>query len=204
MRIRQSVRPVVRLPVDSESAIIDLMVASGQESRPAPRATAAELVATARGRRGMSQRELAQAAGVPQSTVSKIESGQRQPSVAMLERLLEATGFSLQTRLTNTIRPSLLLNRYSDEVTKVFTRFPLAQVWVFGSVARGDDRPDSDLDLLVELKPGASFVDIIGLDEELAAVLGCAVDIVTTAELESNDLFRRGVNRHRRQLIGAA
>ncbi|MBC6450924.1 helix-turn-helix domain-containing protein [Actinokineospora xionganensis] len=180
------------------------MVASGQESRPAPRATAAELVATARGRRGMSQRELAQAAGVPQSTVSKIESGQRQPSVAMLERLLEATGFSLQTRLTNTIRPSLLLNRYSDEVTKVFTRFPLAQVWVFGSVARGDDRPDSDLDLLVELKPGASFVDIIGLDEELAAVLGCAVDIVTTAELESNDLFRRGVNRHRRQLIGAA
>ncbi len=152
----------------------------------------------------MSQRELAQAAGVPQSTVSKIESGQRQPSVAMLERLLEAAGFSLQTRLANTIRPSRLLEKYGDEVTKVFARFPLAQVWVFGSVARGDDRPDSDLDLLVELKPGSSFADIIGLDEELSALLGCAVDVVTTTELESNELFRRGVNRHRRQLVVAA
>lgn len=122
----------------------------------------------------------------------------------MLERLLAAAGFSLDTRLGNTIRPSRLLERYSDEVAQVLARFPLARVWVFGSVARGDDRPDSDLDLLVELKPGASFVDIVGLDEDLSALLGCAVDVVTTAELESNDLFRRGVNRHRRQLILAA
>jgi predicted nucleotidyltransferase len=91
-----------------------------------------------------------------------------------------------------------------DDVAKVFAGFPVAQVWVFGSVARGDDRPDSDLDLLIDLKPGASFADIIGLDDEMSAVLGCPVDIVTTTELASNDLFRRGVNRHRRQLTVAA
>jgi hypothetical protein len=47
-------------------------------------------------------------------------------------------------------------------------------------------------------------VDILGLDEDLAALLGCSVDIVTTTELESNDLLRRGVNRHCRPLDVAA
>lgn len=152
----------------------------------------------------MSQRELARAADVPQSTVATIESGRRQPSVAMLERLLDAAGFRLQTRLVNTIRPTDLLERHRHEIAKVVARYPIAHVWVFGSVARGDDRPDSDLDLLIELKPKASVVDILGLDEDLSALLGCPVDIVTTTELESNDLLHRGVNRHRRRLDVAA
>ncbi len=148
----------------------------------------------------MSQRDLARAAGVPQSTVATIESGRRQPSVAMLERLLDAAGFHLETRLVNAIRPSRLLERYRTDITEVLARYPVARVCVFGSVARGDDRPDSDLDLLVELKPHASVVDILGLDDDLSTVLGCPVDVVTTTELESNDLLRRGVNRHRRPL----
>lgn len=160
--------------------------------------------AAARAKRGMSQRELARAAGVPQSTVAAVESGRRQPSVAMLERLLDAAGFHLETRLVNTIRPSVLLDRHRGAVVEAFARFPVARVWIFGSVARGDDRPDSDLDLLVELEPEASVVDIIGLDEELSAVLGCSAEVVTTTELDSNDLLRRGVNRHRELLVLAA
>ena len=166
--------------------------------------TAAELVSAARHKRGLSQRDLARAAGVPQSTVATIESGRRQPSVPMLERLLNAAGFHLQTQLVNRIRPSVLLEQFHDDVINVFGRYPVAQAWVFGSVARGDDRPDSDLDLLVELAPGASFADIIGLDDDLSALLGCPVDVITTAEMKSNDLFRRGVNRHRRPLNIAA
>jgi predicted nucleotidyltransferase len=122
----------------------------------------------------------------------------------MVERLLDAAGFGLETRLVNAIRPSQLLEQYRDEVAKVFAGYPVSRIWVFGSVARGDDRPDSDLDLLIELTPGTSVLDILGLDEELVAVLGCPVDVVTTTELESNDLLRRGVNRHRRPLTVAA
>lgn len=96
------------------------------------------------------------------------------------------------------------MERYRDDIAQSFARTPIARVWVFGSVARGDDRPDSDLDLLVELEPEASVVDILGLDEDLSALLGCRVDIVTTTELESNDLLRQGVNRHRRPLDIAA
>lgn len=167
-------------------------------------ATAATLVSEARARRGMSQRELAQVAGVPQSTVATIEAGKRQPSVAMVERLLDAAGFHLETRLVNSVRPSRLLEQHREDVAKVFARYPVRQVWVFGSVARGDDRPDSDLDLLVELEPNASVVDILGLDEDVSAALGCPVDVVTTAELKSNELLRRGVNRSRRSLVIAA
>jgi predicted nucleotidyltransferase len=152
----------------------------------------------------MSQRELARAAGVPQSTVATIESNRRQPSVAMVERLLGAAGFHLETRLVNTIRPSRLLERHRADVAGVFARYPVARAWVFGSVARGDDRPDSDLDLLVELASGASVVDVLGLDEDLSALLGCRVDVVTATELDSNALLRRGVDRHRRPLDLAA
>lgn len=173
-------------------------------ARPAESTTAADLVHAARTSRGMSQRELAAAAGVPQSTVSSVESGQRQPSVHMLERLLAAAGFGLEAKLINNVRPSELLDRRRREVSETLARYPVTRVWLFGSVARGDDQPGSDLDLLVELEPGATFVDYVDLEDELSAVLGCRVDVVTTKELESNDLFRRRVHRQRREFLPAA
>jgi uncharacterized protein len=166
--------------------------------------TAAELVRNARARRRLSQRELADRAGVPQSTVSTVESGQRQPTVMMLERLLGAAGFRLETKLVNAVRPSELLDLNQDRFLQILSRYPIQHAWVFGSVARGDDRPDSDLDLLVDFAADASLVDAIDLQEELSAVLGCSVDVVTTKELESNELFRRRVRRDLRPLRTAA
>lgn len=174
------------------------------EHRTPQSATAAELIRAARAKRGMSQRALAREADVPQSTVANVESGRHQPSVLMLERLLGAAGYRLETKLVNAIRPSQLLEQHRRDVADAFARHSVAQVWVFGSVARGDDGPDSDLDLLVEFTPDASFVDHVSLQGDLSAVLGCPVDVVTIKELESNELFRRRVNRDRRQLKVAA
>lgn len=175
-----------------------------QDTTPPGSSTAAGLVRSARARHRLSQRELADRAGVPQSTVSAVESGQRQPTVMMLERLLGAAGFRLETKLANAIRPSDLLGLNRERVLEVLSGYPVRQAWVFGSVARGDDRPDSDLDLLVDLATDASPVDAIGLQEELSAALGCSVDVVTTKELESNELFRRRVRRDLRRLRTAA
>jgi len=71
---------------------------------------------------------------------------------------------------------------------------------VFGSVARGDNGPSSDLDLWVELNADASIVQVVDLEEDLAAVLGCPVDVVTTTAVASNELFRHRVYRDWRPL----
>lgn len=50
---------------------------------------------------------------------------------------------------------------------------------VFGSVARGEATPTSDLDLLVELKPGRTLLDLAGFRREVAELLDLSVDVAT-------------------------
>jgi uncharacterized protein len=52
-------------------------------------------------------------------------------------------------------------------------------VRVFGSAARGDAGPASDVDLLVEMEPGRSLLDFVGLWQELEDLLGRKVDLVS-------------------------
>lgn len=60
---------------------------------------AGNLLRMARARRGWSQRRLAEAAGVPQSTIGRIESAAMQPTLPLLDRIVAAAGFDLRTRL---------------------------------------------------------------------------------------------------------
>ncbi len=50
---------------------------------------------------------------------------------------------------------------------------------VFGSMARGDARPDSDVDLLVQMERGRSLFDLVELCDALEETLGRAVDVLT-------------------------
>lgn len=54
---------------------------------------------------------------------------------------------------------------------------------VFGSRARGDNRPDSDLDLLVRFRKPVGYFTIIGLEDQLSETLGQKVDLVTEGAL---------------------
>jgi uncharacterized protein len=56
-------------------------------------------------------------------------------------------------------------------------------VRVFGSVARGEERPDSDIDILVTLEPGRTLMDLARLEERLEALLGRPVDVTTLSGL---------------------
>jgi len=56
-------------------------------------------------------------------------------------------------------------------------------VRVFGSVARGENRPDSDIDFLVNLEAGRSLLDLARLLRELNNLLGYPVDVITEAGL---------------------
>ena len=55
---------------------------------------------------------------------------------------------------------------------------------LFGSAARGEEHPGSDLDFMVELAPGRSLLDLIGLGNDLQAVLGRKVETISVAGMK--------------------
>ena len=76
-----------------------------------------------------------------------------------------------------------LLKTRRKEILETAKRNGAIDVRVFGSVARGDDRPDSDIDFLVNLEPGRSLMDLARLLRELNTLLNHPVDVVTEAGL---------------------
>lgn len=71
-----------------------------------------------------------------------------------------------------------------EEVLRLAAKYGARNVRAFGSLARGEADEASDLDLLVELDPGRSLLDLGGLQYELEALLGCRVDVVTERGLK--------------------
>lgn len=72
-----------------------------------------------------------------------------------------------------------LLRRQKGRIERLARRYGARNVLIFGSVARGEDDADSDVDLLVELEPGRSLLDLAGLKLALEQILGRPVDVVT-------------------------
>jgi uncharacterized protein len=91
----------------------------------------------------------------------------------------------------------LLLSR-REQILTAARKHGAYDVRVFGSTARGEERPDSDIDFLVKLEAGRSLLDLARLLRELEAILGCKVDIVTEAGLRPR--IRPGVMAEARPL----
>lgn len=66
-----------------------------------------------------------------------------------------------------------------EEILRIAVSHGARDVRVFGSRARGEGRPDSDLDILVKLDPGRTLLDIVAIKQDLEDLLGCKVDVVT-------------------------
>jgi hypothetical protein len=66
-----------------------------------------------------------------------------------------------------------------EEILAVAARRGARNLRVFGSAARGEDDPGSDVDFLVEMEPGRSLLDLGGLWADLHQLLGVKVDVVT-------------------------
>jgi uncharacterized protein len=80
-----------------------------------------------------------------------------------------------------------LVQARREQVLAVAARHHGNRVWLFGSVARGDDRPDSDIDLLVEFDRDSSLFDVMRMTKELEELLGHPVDVVSTGGLRDGD-----------------
>jgi uncharacterized protein len=79
------------------------------------------------------------------------------------------------------------LRRRDAEILGVARKRRARRIAVFGSIARGEAHPDSDVDLLVDFEPGASLLDHIGLFQDLENLLGVGVDVVARSALKPRD-----------------
>jgi predicted nucleotidyltransferase/DNA-binding XRE family transcriptional regulator len=147
----------------------------------------------ARRKSGLSQTELARRANVAQSVISAYESGRREPAFSTLSRLIAATGQRLTVRLEAAqpeVRglPDTRLGRRLRQrrlaLIAAAESYGASNLRVFGSVARGEDGPDSDVDLLVDLAPGTGLFGLAKLERELAEILHVDVDLAPADSLK--------------------
>jgi predicted nucleotidyltransferase/DNA-binding XRE family transcriptional regulator len=151
------------------------------------------LIYRARTGAGLTQAELAARAETSQPALARYETGAALPTLPTLERLLAACGRTLQLRAvraaehpgrTTSVRgqlgpPARELRRHRGRLLEAARACGVRKVRVFGSVARGEPAPTSDIDLLVELEPGRTLLDLAGFRREAEEILGVLVDVAT-------------------------
>ena len=81
------------------------------------------------------------------------------------------------------MKPSIRLDENREAIRAAAERNRTANPRVFGSVLRGEDREDSDIDILVDALPDTSIFDLGGLQEDLEELLGIRVDVRTPGGL---------------------
>jgi hypothetical protein len=77
----------------------------------------------------------------------------------------------------------MTIEQNRDEILRLAARHGARNVRVFGSVARGEERADSDVDLLVEMENDRSLLDLVGLEQDLEELLERHVDVLTDAAI---------------------
>jgi hypothetical protein len=153
----------------------------------------ATLIRRARTGAGLSQAELAARAGTSQPALARYEGGTILPTLPTLERLLSACGRRLQVRAVRGDEPAALttsfrgrlgpqareLRRRRRRLLEAARAHGVRSVRVFGSLARGDAVTAGDVDLLVDLAPGRTLLDLAAFRREAMEITGMPVDVAT-------------------------
>jgi uncharacterized protein len=152
----------------------------------------ATTIRDARHRAGLTQSALARRAGTSQPALARYERGHALPTLPTLERLLTACGERLELRSVESpaalpitsIRGQIgarasALRRYRPRLREAARRHGVGNIRVFGSIVRGTEGPESDIDLVVELQPGRTLLDLIAFRREAEEIVGFPVDVAT-------------------------
>ena len=86
------------------------------------------------------------------------------------------------------------LRSLRGEIYEIARKHKAARVYVFGSCARREETPDSDVDFVAEFRPHSSLFDLGGLQYDLQKLLGCKVDLITEDSL-TEDAFAANVRK---------
>jgi predicted nucleotidyltransferase len=158
----------------------------------------AGVIRQVRARAGLSQVELAKRAGTSQPALARYETGAALPTLPTLERLLLACGRGLELRATDerSTRATSVRGQLGPQARRLRERRRhlldaahargVRRVRVFGSLARGEAAPASDVDLLVDLEPDRTLLDLVGFRREVEELLGLPVDVATSDMLKEH------------------
>jgi predicted nucleotidyltransferase/DNA-binding XRE family transcriptional regulator len=137
-----------------------------------------EKIRLMRTRAGLSQRELARRSQISQPRIAAYETGKKTPTAETLEKI------SAGSR----IRPSEALALHKEEALRVLSDAGFSNIRVFGSVARGEDTLDSDLDFLAVSPERMGLFGWVKTCNKLEDVLGVPVDLVSDSARTSKVL----------------
>jgi predicted nucleotidyltransferase/DNA-binding XRE family transcriptional regulator len=147
-------------------------------------ADAGALLTHVRREAGLTQAELARRAETSQAMVARYETGAASPTIRTLARLLRAAGRELE--LSGAVASqrlprspvAALLREHRAEIRAAAAAVGAENVRVFGSVARGEETPDSDVDLLVDFSVGErGLFPLLQLAGEIEDLVGRPVDV---------------------------
>jgi predicted nucleotidyltransferase/DNA-binding XRE family transcriptional regulator len=147
----------------------------------------------ARAGAALTQAELAERAGTSQPALARYETGVAVPTLPTLERLLAACGQRLQLGAVRATAPfpastsvrgqlgprARELRRHRRRLLGAARGHGVRRVRVFGSLARGEEVPGGDIDLLVDLELGRTLLDLAAFQREAQDILGIPVDVAT-------------------------
>ncbi len=150
-----------------------------QESASSPQELG-RFLRQARVARGMSQSQIAAELGTSQAYISELESGKDSLALTRVFDLMRITGVRMRVELPDSsIRSQISLLVDEKALGELCDRYGIAELAVFGSVAAGTARPDSDVDVLYTLKEGVRLGWAINdFSDDLENLLGRPVDLV--------------------------
>lgn len=154
----------------------------------------ATLIRTTRERVHLTQGELAARAGTSQPAISRYESGTSSPAVDTLDRILAAMGSRLELSAVDApghldVRGTRMrkLRLFREQIRRTARAHGASNLSVFGSVARGDDGPQSDIDILVDLDVRThGLLPLAELQDDLERLLGESIDVVARGALAAH------------------
>ncbi|SMC52765.1 hypothetical protein SAMN06297251_103177 [Fulvimarina manganoxydans] len=88
------------------------------------------------------------------------------------------------------MKPSEALALHRETIRQILSRYPVINPRIFGSVARGEDTEESDLDILVERQDPLSYYDVFRIEDEIREQIGIRADLRLTGEFSERILKR--------------
>ena len=70
------------------------------------------------------------------------------------------------------------------QIQEIAKKYGITQIYIFGSLARGEGDPQSDIDFLIEMQESASMLGVGGFSYEVEKLLGVEVDVIPTSVLK--------------------